>query len=184
MNSITEIQHKTALKTNSIYPLHWNKFQRVTIKEYFNCVYVLIITFVLLSRSSLESPIADCVPGRITTRQKCHNTKTQQFTWKWLTFSLSSTYLSVSLVIYKIMYLIIGAIYICMIGTEITSILHTMHYTASVELFYDSWNMNPSISKVIILIKEVLKYVLLSLCWQVHCINIYHIKSRGIVTYR
>lgn len=72
----------------------------------------------------------------------------------WLTFSLPSSYLIVPLVTNKIMYLIILAKYIRMIGTGIT----TMHCTVYVELFYDSRLKIPSILKVIILIKEV-KYL-------------------------
>lgn len=110
------------MKTNSIYPLHCNNIFSASHYQRVFYIHVLIITFVLLSRSSLESPIADCVPGRITTTQKCHNIKTQELTLcGWLFHCPLLIWLYHRLVTNKIMYLIIAAIYICMIGTEITS---------------------------------------------------------------
>lgn len=82
----------------------------------------------------------------------------------WMTFSLPSSYLIVPLVTNKIMYLIILDKYIHMIGTEITSmyilciVQFLLYYFDSLLKSKTSINMYLSISKIIILIKDV-KYL-------------------------
>lgn len=134
------------MKTNSMYPLHCNNIISASHHQRVFYVHALIITFVLLSRSSLESPTADCVPGRITTTQKCHNIKTQELTWSGWLFHCP---LLISLYhwLQKRSCLIILAKYIHMIGTEITS----MYILCIVQFLWNCfmtvvWKSNTSIN--------------------------------------